>query len=103
MRELLKASLHNGLRPDLYFPRDNENHEVDALIETEPRRGHVIEIKSGGTLGSDFFNGLYLWRQKLPGHRFQPWLIYGGETRQHGTAVPWSALGPSLKALAPNR
>ncbi len=105
MTELLKARLHGGLRPDLYFLRDKEGHEVDALIETEPHRGHVIEIKSGGTVASDFFDGLDFWRQKLPGHHFQPWLIYGGDTpqtRDRGTALPWSALGPLLEALTPN-
>jgi len=105
MTELLKARLHGGLRPDLYFLRDKEGHEVDTLIETEPQRVHVIEIKSGGTVASDFFDGLDFWRQKLRGHHFQPWLIYGGDTqqtRERGTALPWSALGPLLEALAPN-
>jgi len=106
MTELLKARLHHGLRPDLHFLRDKEGHEVDALIETEPRKGHVIEIKSGGTVASDFFDGLDFWRQQLPGHHFQPWLLYGGDTRQareRGTALPWSDLGALLEALAPTR
>ncbi len=106
MTELLKARLHNGLRPHLHFLRDKEGHEVDALIETEPRKGHLIEIKSGGTVASDFFDGLDFWRSQLPGHHFQPWLIYGGDARQtrdRGTTLPWSQLGPLLEAIAANR
>ena len=102
MTELLKARLHRGLRPDLYFLRDKAGHEVDALVETRPRTGHAIEIKSGGTIASDFFDGLDFWREHLPGHHFEPWLIYGGDARQsrdRGTALPWSDLAPLLEAL----
>ncbi|MFM8357408.1 MAG: ATP-binding protein [Verrucomicrobiota bacterium] len=102
MTELLKARLHRGLRPDLYFLRDKEGHEVDALIETEPRIGHTIEIKSGSTIASDFFDGLDFWRQGFPELRFLPWRIYGGDTRQtrdRGPVLPWSDLAPRLDAL----
>jgi predicted AAA+ superfamily ATPase len=105
MTELLKARLHRGLRPNLYFLRDKEGHEVDAVIETEPRTGHAVEIKSGGTIASDFFDGLDFWRQRLPDLHLQPWLIYGGDTRQtrdRGTALPWTDLAPLLDALNPD-
>ena len=105
MTELLKARLHHGLRPDLHFLRDKEGNEVDALVETAPRTGHAIEIKSGGTIASDFFDGLDFWRRRLPDHDFQPWLIHVGDTRQdrdRGTALPWSNLTPLLDALAPS-
>jgi hypothetical protein len=63
-------------------------------------------VGGGGTVASDFFDGLDFWRHQLPSHHFQPWLIYGGDTRQareRGTALPWSDLGALLEALAPTR
>ena len=101
--ELLKARLHRGLRPELYFLRDKEGHEIDLLVETAPRVLHGVEIKSGATVAADFFAGLDYWRDRLDRHTLHPWLIYGGETaqsRQRASVLPWSGLGPLLNALA---
>jgi hypothetical protein len=102
MTELLKARLHHGLRPALHFLRDKGGNEVDAYIETAPHKGQAVEIKSGSTIASDFFDGLDFWRRNLPGIEIQPWLIYGGDTRQdreRGTVLPWTALGALLDAV----
>lgn len=103
MTELLKARLHRGLRANLHFLRDKEGHEIDAFIQSEPDTVHAIEIKSGSTVASDFFDGLDFWRQQLPGLKIRPWLIYGGDApqfRERGTVLPWSNLTPLLEALA---
>lgn len=103
MTELLKARLHCGLRPGLHYLRDKEGNEVDAFIETAPNKGHAVEVKSGSTIASDFFDGLDYWRQNLSGIEVHPWLVYGGETRQdrdRGTALPWTALDTLLEAIA---
>ena len=105
MTELLKARVHRGLRPDLYFLRDKEGHEVDAFVETAPRTGHAIEIKSGCTVASDFFDGLAFWSERLPDVRLLSWLIYGGEVaqdRDRGAVLPWRDLAPLLDALGAN-
>jgi predicted AAA+ superfamily ATPase len=102
--ELLKARVHRGLRPNLHFLRDKNGHEVDAVVETAPRNGIAVEFKSGSTIAADFFDGLDFYRQHLPNLTLQPWLVYGGETRQtreRATVLPWSDLGPLLEALAP--
>lgn len=102
MTEILKARLHHGLRPALHFLRDKHGHEVDAFIEAAPHQGHAIEIKSGRTIASDFFEGLDFWRQNLPDLEIRPWLVYGGDTRQErdrGTALPWTAMDELLDAL----
>jgi len=103
MTEILKARLHRGLRPSLYFLRDKEGHEIDALVQSDPSTVHAIEIKSGSTIASDSFDGLDFWRHQLPSVNLQPWLIYGGDTpqaRERGTVLPWSNLTPLLEALA---
>jgi hypothetical protein len=78
-------------------------NDVDAFIETAPGKGHAVEIKSGSTITSDFFDGLDFWRQNLSDLQIQPWLVYGGETRQdrdRATVLPWRALDSLLDAVA---
>lgn len=105
MTELLKARCHRGLRPDLHFLRDREGHEVDALIEIAPKSLIAVEVKSGSTIASDFFDGLDFWRARLGDLSFQPWLIYGGDTpqsRARAEVLPWNTLTPLLNAVTAN-
>lgn len=101
--ECIKARLNAGLRPDLYFLRDKEGHEVDIVVETSPNVIQAVEVKSGATVAGDFFSGLDYWSSKLDGRTLQPWLVYGGETsqkRSRGTVLPWRGLEPLLSMLA---
>ena len=101
--ELLKARLHHGLPPDLYFLRDKAGHEIDVIVQTSPNSLEAVEIKSGSTVASDFFDGLDYWQTKADKLTLNPWLIYGGKTqqkRQRGRVLPWSGLEPLLKRLA---
>lgn len=103
MTELLKARLHRGLRPALHYLRDKQGNEVDAFVETTPQTGHAIEIKSGSTIASDFFDGLDFWRRQPTGIEMHPWLVYGGETRQdrdRATVLSWTDLSPLLDVVA---
>ena len=49
-------------------------------------------------VASDFFDGLDFWREHLPGHDFQPWLIYGMMRTEQGFSTNVSA-GNSLFTL----
>lgn len=92
MTELLKAQVHRGRKGGVYFLRDKQGNEVDALVEDAPGRLHAIEIKSGATVVSGFFDGLDYWANKIPDVKVTPWLIYGGETeqqRKRGRVLPW--------------
>lgn len=103
MTELLKARTNRGRASGLHFLRDKSGHEIDAFVETAPSEYAAVEIKSGATIGSDFFKGLDFWRTHLPSLKIYPWLIYGGETRQNrerGTALPWNKMEPLLKTLS---
>jgi predicted AAA+ superfamily ATPase len=103
MTELLKAQTNRGIKPSLHFLRDKEGHEIDALIETASGIFQAIEIKSGETIASDFFNGLDYWRAKLPRQTLTPWLIHGGTARQDrekATVLPWNNLAPLLDQIA---
>jgi hypothetical protein len=92
--ELLKAFVHAGREPDLYFWRDATGHEIDVLIEAG-RELVAVEVKSGQTVVPDFFDGLMFWRGLVGDDEAPAALIHGGgETyRRRGVAVvSWSVL-----------
>ena len=66
--------------------------EIDCILEKSGRRC-AIEIKSGQTLGSDFFTGLSFWKTLCP---VDPtYLIYGGDqsqTRTHHRVLSWQGM-----------
>ncbi len=103
MTELLKAQTHCGIKPSLYFLRDKQGHELDALIETAPKHLQGVEIKSGETISSDWLVGLDYWSQHLPsGITLSPWLVYGGGTaqkRERAHVLPWAGMDPLLQQL----
>jgi predicted AAA+ superfamily ATPase len=103
MTELRKAQTNAGIRPELFFLRDQSGHEVDALVQTAPNTFAAIEVKAGKTVASDFFKGLDYWRKNLLEQTIQPWLVYGGDTaqlRERGTVLPWHGLAPLLATLS---
>ncbi len=103
MTELLKAQTNSGQKPSLYFLRDKEGHELDAIIETAPDIFQAVEVKSGETVASDSFSGLDYWRSHLSAKTLVPWLVHGGTTfqqREKATILPWNNLSPLISVLA---
>ena len=97
--ELVKAQCNAGQKPFVHFLRDKQGHEIDAVIEPRPGVLLGVEVKSGATVASDFFGGLDYWRKHLTSTTLQPWLVYGGDTRQNrerGQVLPWNDLEPLL-------
>ncbi len=92
--EFLKYRFNNALSSNLYFWRDSTGHEVDILIEQADKL-LPIEIKSGQTVASDFFDSLKKF-QKLAGDSVgSAALIYGGvqgQQRETVKVVPWKRI-----------
>ncbi|MCK9463546.1 MAG: ATP-binding protein [Proteobacteria bacterium] len=93
--ELLKGRFHRAKSDDLFFWRDNTGHEVDVIVD---RAGKLlpIEIKSGMTISTDWFDGLERWRRMAEGRSARPVLVYGGRERQSrevAEVVPWREIG----------
>jgi len=82
--ELQKYSFNRHQPSPLYFWRDHKGREIDFIIESE--KGLIpIEVKSGKTIGRDFFSNLNDWLRLAGGEAAEPYLVYGGEesfTRQ---------------------
>ena len=94
LAELMKAYLHRGRRPPLYFWRDSSGHEVDFVIERGPQLV-AIEAKSGETAPPAHFNGLSWWRRLVDDPTAPALLVYGGTSPFNHLglpAVPWCAL-----------
>ena len=92
--ELVKHYFNQGRPAPLYFWRDSQGHEIDVLID-QGGTLYPIEIKSGQTIVSDFFNGLQYWKN-LSGQKNQhAYLIYAGDQNQQRTQahiVSWQNL-----------
>ena len=90
--ELLKNYYNRGEESDIYFWRDSAGHEVDIVID-HGRELVPVEIKSGETIGGDFFKGFDYWRS-LPGQSNCPaTLVYGGNVsfmRRKIAVISWN-------------
>lgn len=74
--DLMKLFTHRGKLPNLYYYRDNNQHEVDILIKTHD----VIlpmEIKSAETLHPEFTKGLVYFNKIIDEER-QGYIVYAG-------------------------
>lgn len=89
--ELFKAFSHRGESPPLYFWRDRTGHEVDVVIDTG-KKLIPLEIKSGETINSSFFDGLrYFIALGAPAAETGV-LIHGGDDlyqRENFSVIPW--------------
>lgn len=98
INEVLKNHLNVNLRPSHYFWQAAGAHEIDLLLD---RGGQLfpIEIKSGRTISTAFFNGLAYF-QKASGVSTQnSYLIYGGQEvqqRSYAQVLGWEYLGRLL-------
>lgn len=89
--ELFKAFAHRGETPPLYFWRDRTGHEVDILIDTG-KKLIPIEVKSGETISSSFFDGLRYYMALGPAVANTGVLIHGGDDlyeREDFIVLPW--------------
>lgn len=91
--EVLKHRFNQGHRNNLYFFRDNHGLECDLLYV----RGNnvlAIEIKSGQTIASDWFDSIDRVEKALP-QIVRKVIVYGGserQSRQSCEVVPLSDL-----------
>lgn len=98
--EVLKHRYNRGHRSNLSFFRDARGLECDLLLESAESID-AIEIKSGATFASDYFDSLDQISQVLPQVSTKA-VVYGGterQTRQKGEVVPLHALPDFLNQL----
>ena len=98
--EALKHRFNRARRSNLSFFRDSRGLECDLLCEN----GHgmaALEIKSGATVASDWFDSLNLVAKELPEIAIKA-IVYGGEERQFrrdAEVVPLADLSEMLERM----
>ena len=101
--EALKYRFNLGRYSNLSFFRDSRGLECDLLFETASGMG-AIEIKSGATIASDFFDSLNTIAKFIPKISMKA-VVYGGTTRQSrsaGEVVPFNDLYDVLERFEVN-
>ena len=80
------------------IPAELTGKEIDFIIENECSLD-AIEVKSGTTINSSFFEGLTYWHalniQQNPAYKGTNYLVYGGnvgQLRQNVQVVPWNEI-----------
>lgn len=76
--DFMKRSYNKGEQPQLYFYRDQRQHEVDLLEEQPDGRLHAYEIKAGMTFRQDYFTQLTYLKEVLGDKLLKTQVIYDG-------------------------
>ncbi len=103
--DLFKQCFNRGTNAPLYFWRDrNGSIEIDCLVD---RGGTLtpLEIKSGQTIVTDFFQSLKKWNELSTVNSQNSSIIYGGEDvqkRNNFTVVGWRHAGNIVNELPPS-
>ena len=94
--EIIKARVHQGLPPDLFFYRDRRGTEIDAVLQRDASL-MAVEVKSGQTIAADFFSGLEQFERIMCedplGRSVEAAVVYAGDQVQKRTGadvIPWS-------------
>lgn len=77
--EMMKQKLNCGQQPQLYFYRDQQQHEIDLLDEKADGTFRAYEIKSGMTYRTEYFKQLEYLRGVLGDKVCSTQVIYDGE------------------------
>ncbi len=102
LSDFYKQYHNSGLRPALYYWRDqNGILEIDGLVDLGVTMVPV-EIKSGETITKDFFKGLKRWCELASVDPSNGYVIYGGDDEQKrsmGHVLSWQQTGTLISHL----
>lgn len=77
--ELLKNRTNHNLDDNLFFYRDQQQHEVDVLMQNG-RVFDSMEIKASATFTKEFLKGSQLLKKLMPEKTRNTYVIYSGES-----------------------
>lgn len=92
--ELHKHIFNHRLNANIYFFRDSNGNEIDAITELSGKP-KAIEIKSGKTIIPDFFKSFKYFDKLFSGIDSENYLVYGGDElqkRSAATVLGWKHL-----------
>lgn len=100
--EMFKYNYNHNERPQLYFWRDVQNHEIDCIIEKSYEQTVPVEIKSGKTIKDDFYKGLTDWQKITAQEDTQAYVVYGGNQnmkQKRGHVFAWNNIADMLQEI----
>ena len=104
--DIIKQYNNLGEDAPVYFWRDmNGRIEVDCLIHEGPRIV-AVEMKSGETGVTEYFDGLLRWNDVAETETASNYVIYGGihdQQRKNGHLVSWRSSGDLVKKIVSAR
>lgn len=94
INEFIKRNFHRGENRQLYFWQNNHGKEIDCLL-VDGESITPVEIKSGKTISTNYFDNLQYWRQLASLSENQGYVVYGGEQSMQtsgGALISWRHL-----------
>jgi hypothetical protein len=94
LNEFIKRSFNRGENRQPYYWQDNHGKEIDCLL-VNGERVTAVEIKSGKTMSTSYFENLIYWRSLAALPENQEYVVYGGEQSMQtsvGTLISWRNL-----------
>ena len=94
INEFIKRNFHRGENRQPYFWQDNHGKEIDCLL-VDGERVTPVEIKSGKTMSTSYFDNLKYWRALASRPEDQGYVVYGGEQSMQtsaGAFISWRRL-----------
>jgi hypothetical protein len=94
LNEFIKRSFNRGENRQPYYWQDNHGKEIDCLL-VNGERVTAVEIKSGKTMSTSYFENLKYWQSLAALPENQEYVVYGGEQSMQtsvGTLISWRNL-----------
>lgn len=94
LNEFIKRSFNRGENRQPYYWQDNHGKEIDCLL-VNGEKVTAVEIKSGKTMSTSYFENLNYWRSLAALPENQEFVVYGGDQSMQtgaGTLISWKNL-----------
>ena len=94
LNEFIKRNFNRGELHQPYFWQDNHGKEIDCVLENGARVT-AVEIKSGKTMSTNYFDNLKYWRSLAASPENQEYVVYGGDQSMQtsaGSIISWRNL-----------
>ena len=94
LNEFIKRSFNRGENHQPYYWQDNHGKEIDCLL-VNGEKVTAVEIKSGKTMSTSYFENLNYWRSLAALPENQEFVVYGGDQSMQtgaGTLISWKNL-----------
>jgi len=99
LNEFIKRNFNRGENNRPFFWQDNHGKEIDCVLENGSRVT-AVEIKSGKTMSTSYFDNLIYWRSLATINENHEYVVYGGDQSMQtnaGALISWRDLDHILE------